>query len=199
VHPTFEGGQTKFYKRLPKRGMKNANFRLNLVPVNVGRVQEYITMGRLISSRSDGVLTVKDFVQAGMFPSSSVKSGIKLLAGGKERLTEPLLLEVSFASKSAIDAIEASGGYVTTVHFNRLAMRAHLKPETFHPKPNADSDVESDTDGDEGLDMHDNYLLPKRARPPPKYMQYYTDYEKRGYLNPRVQMERKQRGLKEVL
>ncbi len=58
-------------------------------------------------------------------------------------------------------------------------------------------DAEEDIDTSE-LDLHDMHLLPRRARPPPKYMSYYTDYSKRGYLNPKVQLERKKRGLKDL-
>lgn len=202
VHPTFEGGQTKFYKRLPKIGkMKNARFRLESIPLNVGKVQDYVTMGRLVPERSDGVLTMKDFVNAGMFPASSVKSGVKLLGDGKENLKDKLLIEVPWASASAIKAIEGQGGFVTTVHYNRLALRAHLKPHKFPMKPEAMLAQET---GEEGaaaaaaLDVGDMHLLPKRARPPVKYMPYYTDYAKRGYLNPQVQLERKKRGLKEI-
>ncbi|KAL7508817.1 hypothetical protein ACHAXN_007112 [Cyclotella atomus] len=195
VHPTFEGGQTKFYKTLPKVGrMKNHKFKLGLTKVNIGTVQEYITMGRLKPQRSDGVLTMKDFVAAGIMPNSSIKTGVKLLGKGKEFLTDKVLIEVSFASAQAIEAVEAKGGYVTTVHHNRLALRACLKPHKFPLKPAA-----MKKDGDDSVEGEDEYLLPKRARPPPKYMEYYTDYAKRGYLNPRVQLERKERGLKEIL
>ncbi|KAL7533466.1 hypothetical protein ACHAXR_005251 [Thalassiosira sp. AJA248-18] len=202
VHPTFEGGQTKFYKRLPKIGkLKNSKFKLELIPLNVGKVQDYITMGRLIPERSDGVITMKDFVNAGMFPASSIKSGVKLLGDGKEFLKDKLHIEVPWASKSAIEAIESKGGFVTTVHYNRLALRAHLKPHKFPMKPESMLAMENedgeDADGSE-LDVHDMHLLPRRARPPPKYMPYYTDYAKRGYLHPKVQLERKKRGLKEI-
>jgi len=199
VHPTFEGGQTKFYKRLPKMGrMKNAKFKLELIPLNIGKIQDYITMGRLVPERSDGVLTMSDFVKAGMFPASSIKSGVKLLGDGKEFLKDKLLIEVPWASSAAIEAIEAKGGYVTTVHYNRLALRAHLKPHKFPVKPEGMVAAAAAVEG-EGVTEHEKHLLPKRARPPPKYMQYYTDYAKRGYLNPRVQLERKQRGLKDIL
>ncbi|KAL7466215.1 hypothetical protein ACHAXS_006517 [Conticribra weissflogii] len=197
VHPTFEGGQTKFYKRLPKVGrMKNAKFKLELIPLNIGRVQDYVTMGRLKPERGDGVLTMRDFVKAGMFPASSVKSGVKLLGGGREQLKDRLLIEVPWASSSAIEAVEKKGGYVTTVHHNRLAVRAALKPEKFPLKP--ESMVEEEEGKTANADVEDLYLLPKRASPPPKYMQYYTDYSKRGYLNPKVQLERKKLGLKEI-
>jgi large subunit ribosomal protein L15 len=174
--------------------MKNHKFKLGLTKVNIGTVQEYITMGRLKPQRSDGVLTMKDFVAAGIMPNSSIKTGVKLLGKGKEFLTDKVLIEVSFASAQAIEAVEAKGGYVTTVHHNRLALRACLKPHKFPLKPAA-----MKKDGDDSVEGEDEYLLPKRARPPPKYMEYYTDYAKRGYLNPRVQLERKERGLKEIL
>ncbi|KAL3771631.1 hypothetical protein ACHAWU_007748 [Discostella pseudostelligera] len=200
VHPTFEGGQTKFYKLLPKIGkMKNARFKLDLIPLNVVKVQDYVTMGRLRPERSDGVLTMRDFVNAGMFPASSVKSGVKLLGEGKQFIKDKLLIEVPFASASAIEAIESKGGFVTTVHYNRLALRSLLKPHKFPMKPESmlatefGPEVNTDT-----LDVHDVHMLPRRARPPPKYMPYYTDYAKRGYLNPKVQLERKRRGLKDL-
>lgn len=40
-------------------------------------------------------------------------------------------MEVSCASKGAIEAVEAAGGTVTAVHFNRLALRAALQPYKF--------------------------------------------------------------------
>lgn len=52
---------------------------------------------------------------------------------------------------------------MTCVHFNRLALRALLKPFKFE-------------------------LYPHRARPTPKIMSYYLDYAKSGYLSPEVQI-----------
>jgi len=103
-------------------------------------------------------------VDAGVTTCSSVKHGVKLLGKGKERLRTPFKIEISRASEGAIEAIEKIGGELTTVHYNRLALRALLKPEKFD-------------------------VLPRRARPPPKLMQYYTDYDKRGYLSPEVQLK----------
>ena len=149
VSPLFEGGQTKFYKRIPKRGFTNPNAQ-PMVPVNVGTLQDYVDMGRLIPSEEPW--TMKDLIDAGVTTCSSVKHGMKLLAKGKDRLKTPFKIEISRASEGAIAAIEAVGGEVTTVHYNRLALRALLKPEKFD-------------------------IIPKRARPPPRLMQYYTDYD----------------------
>jgi large subunit ribosomal protein L15 len=140
-----------------------------MVPINVGTLQDYIDMGRLnipdVKDHNDPPLTMKDLVQAGITKTSSIKHGIKLLAKGKERLRSPIKIEISRASAGAIEAIEKAGGEITTVHYNRLALRALLKPEKFE-------------------------VIPKRARPPPKLMQYYTDYDKRGYLSPEVQFKK---------
>lgn len=52
---------------------------------------------------------------------------------------------------------------MTCVHFNKLALRALTKPYKFD-------------------------MLPLRARPPPKLMNYYLDNSKAGYLSPEIQL-----------
>lgn len=161
--PLFEGGQTPFYKRIPKRGFTNVH-KEEMLPLNVGTLQDYVDMGRLrVPGPEDPPLTMKDFVDAGIAKNNSIKHGMKLLSKGKERLITPLKIEVSRASSAAIQAIETIGGEITTVHYNRLALRALLKPHKFD-------------------------IIPKRARPPPKLMTYYTNYDKRGYLSPQIQL-----------
>jgi len=78
-------------------------------------------------------------------------------------LTSKIHIEVSFASENAISTIEKLGGTVTCVHFNKLALRALIKPYKFD-------------------------ILPRRARPPPKIMDYYLDRTKAGYLSPEIQI-----------
>merc|ERR1719157_446879 len=107
---------------------------------------------------------MKDLVDAGVTKRSAVKYGIKLLGKGKERLRTPVKIEISRASEGAIKAVEAVGGEITTVHYNRLALRALLKPEKFD-------------------------IIPKRARPPTKLIPYYTNYKNRGYLSPELQFK----------
>ena len=102
--------------------------------------------------------------------------GVKLLAKGKERFHSPVRLVVNRASEDAIEHAEQVGGQVTTMHFNRLAMKSLIRPERFMQVASSDGD-------DEPV-----YLLPKQARPPPKYQPYYTSWKNRGYLCPQVQM-----------
>jgi large subunit ribosomal protein L15 len=132
-----------------------------MLPLNIGTLQDYVDMGRL---QTDRVLTLKDLCDAGICTASSIKHGVKLLGKGKDRLTTPIQLEISRASQEAIEAIEQVGGEITTVHYNRLALRALLKPDKF-------------------------LQLPKFARPPPKWQPYYTNWERnRGYLSVQAQM-----------
>jgi large subunit ribosomal protein L15 len=161
VHPSFEGGQTKFYKLLPKRGFNNARHAAEMLPINLGTLQTYIDMGRIDPNK---VITMRELLQAGLFKANAVKNGVKLLSNGKEHLTSPVRIDISRASAGAIEALEAIGGQVTTVHYNRLALRQLLRPQKF-----ADAPV-------------------KLARPPPKWQSYYSSWSKRGYLNPAVQM-----------
>lgn len=186
VHPTFEGGQTKLYRRLPKRGFTNVHAE-EMVPINVGTLQDYIDMGRLPVPAADGdrPLTIKDLVDAGITKASSVKHGVKLLGKGQYRLRSPIKIEVSRASDKAIAAIERAGGEITTVHYNRLALRALLKPEKFAGADGADREDEGGSSNDSSKPV-----VPRQARPPPKLMPYYTSYDKRGYLSPLVQLKK---------
>ncbi|XP_038992447.1 54S ribosomal protein L10, mitochondrial-like [Hibiscus syriacus] len=66
---------------------------------------------------------------------------------GAEQIKWPIHLEVSRVTVRAKEEAEAAGGSVRRVHYNKLGLRALLKPEWFEKK---------------------GRLLPKPARPPPK-------------------------------
>ncbi|KAG5178615.1 ribosomal protein L18e/L15P, partial [Tribonema minus] len=178
----FEGGQTPLHRRLPKRGFKNgADTSFDIVSID--KVFEYVAMGRLrVPVPEPGapprMLTMKDLQDAGVI--GRIKFGLKLVGGRRQTAdgdapmaravpesayAAPLHLEVSGASAGAIAAVEARGGTVTCAHFNRLALRALLKPHKFAPG-----------------------LLPRRARPPPRLMARFLSGDKRGYLSPEVQL-----------
>lgn len=170
IHPTFEGGQTPFYKLFPKRGFKNTRHEAIMNGVNLGTIQMYIDMKRL---NPDVPITVTALKLAGLFKANAVKNGVKLLAAGKETLKQPVTIQLNRASESAVAAVEAAGGSVKTVHYNKLALRTALRPEKF---------------GSVDSNNKNNKQQPKHARPPPKWQPYYTSWHKRGYLNPAVQM-----------
>jgi len=172
----FEGGQTTFWKVLPKKGFNNKRHRqkqgADMVVINLGMIQDYIDMGRLRINESKP-LGVAEFIEAGMLKKTPSLPGVKLLAKGKERFTSPVRLVVNRASEQAIEHTESLGGEVVSSHMNKLAMRALIRPDKF-PKMAGEGE--------------DSYLLPKQARPPPKMQPYYTSWKNRGYLCPQVQM-----------
>lgn len=57
--------------------------------------------------------------------------GIKILGDGSEWWNTPVDIEVSQASSSAINAIKRTNGSIKLVYYNRLGLRALLKPEKF--------------------------------------------------------------------
>lgn len=162
IHPRFEGGQTPLWKLLPKRGFRNTRHGTPMNGINLETIQNYITMGRINPNEP---ITLSAMHQAGIFKANAVKHGVKLLATGT--LTQPNLhIVVNRASQAAISAVEDKGGRVTTVHLNRLALRVALRPHKY-PDP-----------------AH----RPRQARPPPKLQPYYTNWNKRGYLHPAMQL-----------
>jgi large subunit ribosomal protein L15 len=101
----FEGGQMPLHRRLPKRGFNKPNQR-QLNEVNLGRVQEAITAGKLDQGAP---ITVETLVAAGVV--STARDGVKILGVGE--LTAKVTFQVAGASKTALEAIEKAGGSVT--------------------------------------------------------------------------------------
>eukprot|EP01147_Barroeca_monosierra_P005405 gene5405-7142_t len=149
----FEGGQTPFYRRQPKHGFHNPNSR-TFDPVNLDDISSAVEAGKIDPNQT---ITMKILKDAGLI-GRQVKHGVKLLARGKEKLATPIEIEVSRASKTAIEAIESVGGSITTVYFNQRTLQALLKPHRFN-KPQA------------------------QARPRGKDLEYYSDPAVRGYLS----------------
>jgi len=59
---------------------------------------------------------------------------VKLLSKGAEKLKEfktPLHLEITDASKSAIEAVKENGGTIKVIYRTSLLMRYHVKPHKF--------------------------------------------------------------------
>ena len=103
----FEGGQLPIYRRLPKRGFKNI-FRKAYAPVNLGAIAKAVDAGRIDAGQP---ITEEVLRAAGLGRGTHVE-GIRLLAMGE--LTRALTITVSGASATAVAAVEAAGGTVTT-------------------------------------------------------------------------------------
>mmetsp|Transcript_7603 Transcript_7603/g.9472 ORF Transcript_7603/g.9472 Transcript_7603/m.9472 type:complete len:242 (-) Transcript_7603:279-1004(-) len=167
AHRGHVGGQTPLYKLLPKRGFKSKRSN-EFAAVNLRDLQLWLDMGRLTPVEGEP-LSMRDLVRSGLV--SRVKHGVKLLGDGALEFHSKIDIEVSRASKSAIGAIERAGGTVESVYYNPLGLRALLKPERFD-------------------------VIPKKPRPPPKLMPLYLDYDRRGYLSPKIQLLKQKRALK---
>lgn len=100
----FEGGQMPIYRRLPKRGFKNP-FRKLFGVVNLGTLQTAVDNGVLEEGAN---VTIEVLVEKGL--ARPQKDGLRLLAKGE--LKAKLNIEVTGASKSAIEAVEKAGGSV---------------------------------------------------------------------------------------
>ena len=95
ISPGFEGGQMPLYRRLPRRGFSNINFK---------EKWEYITTGMLNIFDDGQIITPQLLKDKGMI--KSLKSKIKLLSKGD--LTKKLSIQVHKASKNATLLIEKS-------------------------------------------------------------------------------------------
>lgn len=101
----FEGGQMPLHRRLPKRGFNNI-FRLDLVEVNLGRIQSAIDAGTLDATKT---IDAEALVAAGVIRRA--RDGIRILGNGA--ITAKVTVKAHGASKPAAAAIEAAGGSIT--------------------------------------------------------------------------------------
>ncbi|KAE8696606.1 hypothetical protein F3Y22_tig00110654pilonHSYRG00010 [Hibiscus syriacus] len=105
-----------------------------LEPVGLGKIAKLINAGKIDSHELITLKTLK------------IEDGVRLMGRGAEQIKWPIHLEVSRMTVRAKEAVEAASGSVRRVHYNKLGLRALLKPEWFEKKGG---------------------LLPKPARPPP--------------------------------
>lgn len=101
----YEGGQMPLYQRLPKRGFNKPNRKAYAV-VNLGLIQKFVDAGKLDAGNT---ITEDALVASGLVRRKL--DGIRVLAKGE--VTAKLTLDVTGASKSAVEAVEKAGGSVT--------------------------------------------------------------------------------------
>ena len=102
----FEGGQMPLYRRLPKRGFKNI-FKLKVQSISFDKLNLIINKYNLNSDQ----VTEKELFEKKIFNKS--KGKLKLLNVGN--LSSPINLEISYASKKAIETVEKIGGKITII------------------------------------------------------------------------------------
>jgi large subunit ribosomal protein L15 len=104
VHRHFEGGQTPLYRRLPRRGFSNANFRQEFRIVNLGDLA-------VPALRDKQTIGVQELVAAGAIRGGDLP--VKVLGDGE--LKRAITVYADKFSKSAKAKIESAGGQAVAI------------------------------------------------------------------------------------
>ena len=96
TRPGFEGGQTPWFKRIPKRGFTN-RFRKEFAIVNVSELDKY---------EEGTVVTPELLLQDRLI--RKYLDGVKILGNGE--ITKKLTVQANKFTGSAVAKIEAAGG-----------------------------------------------------------------------------------------
>ncbi len=97
VRPTFEGGQTPLFRRLPKRGFNNPN-KKNFNIINLKQLNNF----------SDDTIIAPELLQEEGLISRPASAGVKILGDGE--LEKKLTVKAQAFSKSAREKIADAGG-----------------------------------------------------------------------------------------
>ena len=96
ARPGVEGGQMPLYRRIPKRGFTNRNYK-DIVAINVDVLEVF---------DNDAVVTIEALKERKIVKNP--KDGVKILGNGE--LTKKLTVQVNAFSAGAKEKIEALGG-----------------------------------------------------------------------------------------
>jgi len=94
----FQGGQTPLYRRVPKRGFNNAQFRTEFATINLSDLNKFFNDGDVVSPE---LLKEKGIIKKQL-------SGVKVLGNGE--LEKKLTIKAHRFSSSAVTKIESAGG-----------------------------------------------------------------------------------------
>lgn len=98
----FEGGQLPLFRRLPKRGFNNYEFRTEYAIVNVGDLNDF---------KDGSVIELSNLKESGLVKKE--KDGIKILGNGE--LTKKLTVKANKFSSTARVKIENAGGKIEVI------------------------------------------------------------------------------------
>ena len=102
IPATFEGGQLPLYRRLPKRGFSNAQFKIKYAVINVCDLNRF----------DDGAVVTPEILhEAGLLKNQL--DGVKVLGNGT--LEKKLTIKAHKFSKEAVNKIEKSGSTLEVI------------------------------------------------------------------------------------
>ena len=93
----FEGGQSPFYRRIPKRGFNNARFTTRYATLNLSDLNRF---------KDGDVVTLELLKEQGIIKKEL--SGLKVLGNGE--LTKKVTVKANRFSSKAVTKIESVGG-----------------------------------------------------------------------------------------
>jgi large subunit ribosomal protein L15 len=112
----FEGGQMPFFRRIPKFGFTNAQFKTQFWIVNIGDVARHPAFAK------GGDVTTETLIKAGLVRDDS--RPLKVLGGvGEEGLKGSFNVTAARVTTSARNLIEGSGGKVNETGTRRDKVR----------------------------------------------------------------------------
>ncbi|MBW7886558.1 MAG: 50S ribosomal protein L15 [Caldilineaceae bacterium] len=106
VLPTFEGGQLRLVKRLPKLRGFNNRFKIYFVPVNLDQLERQFEAQAEVNPES--------LAAAGLLGNTS--DPVVVLARGE--ITKPLTVKVQRISAAARQKVEAAGGTIELLPYS---------------------------------------------------------------------------------
>lgn len=102
VNPVFEGGQLPLYRRLPKRGFSNHEFKIKYATINVSDLNIF----------EEGTLVTAALLKEVGLVKKQL-DGIKVLGNGE--INKKLTVQAHKFSKSAIEKLEESGSKIEVI------------------------------------------------------------------------------------
>lgn len=100
----YEGGQTPLYRKIPRRGFSNIDFRVSYVAINLGSLNIF----------ENGQTIDEATLKEARLLRQEKNGGVKILAKGK--LEKKLTLKVHKISEAAKQAVEKLGGKVELIN-----------------------------------------------------------------------------------
>ncbi len=114
-HPTFEGGQSPLFRRIPKRGFTRGRFAKHFLVVNVGDLDCF----------NDGdTVDPESMRKAGL--AKGPCDGVRILGTGE--LSKKLTVKAHHFSKSAAEKIAAKGGTTEVIPPPKKPVKNKMKP-----------------------------------------------------------------------
>ena len=102
VNPVFEGGQLPLYRRLPKRGFSNSDFKIRYATINLSDLNKF----------EEGTVVTPELLKEWDLLKKQL-DGVKVLGDGE--IEKKLTIKANKFSKTAIEKLEKSGSTIEVI------------------------------------------------------------------------------------